>query len=263
MRGKQVTWKILAFLGLFLMHGLRVAANADGRPEGYHLVRDCQEEWLVYSKEYTNYVPYIRALHESEPSVSILLNLVQDRHFQFLLKTERDAFLFIDGALQTNIIPETWMSVSCDSLYRKYGKSEVMLTVFGLRGLDGVRSFMAFPEGSEVGDSLQVLASSLVLLKPRQADIFRDFSVIAWLMILLVGAIVFLSAPQLAYKLTNPAAFFSRDFRTELYHHHRAYSPVIIAATLALALIVAFLLLITESYITSVIPTITSVSEVI
>lgn len=231
------------------------------QPEGYHLVRDCQDEWLVYSSEYKNYVPYIKVMHESEPSVSILINLVQDRHFNFLLKTTKSAFLFVNGSLQASLVPGQWKAVSCDSLYRVYGAGEVMLTVFGLRGTEGLTSLMVFPKTQVAADSVQTITPSVISLKPRSDNAFRDFSVIAWVLILVTGAVVFLILPSIAYKMVSPAVFFSRDFRSELYNHYRAYSPVIVVMVIVLALVTAFLLLAIEIYVVPVLPSALSVSE--
>lgn len=253
--------KNLTFWVLLPALWLPVRAAGQIQPDGYHLVRDCQEEWLVYSSEYKNYVPYVKVMHESEPSVSILINLVRDRHFSFLLKTTRSAFLFVNGALQRSLVPGQWSSVSCDSLYRIYGAGEVMLTVFGLRGTEGLTSLMVFPKTHIAADSIQTITPSVISLKPRSDNAFRDFSVIAWLLILVTGAGIFLSHPSIAYKLVSPVVFLSRDFRSELYNHYRAYSPVIVAAVILLALVTAFLLMAIEIYVVPVLPAVLSVSD--
>ncbi len=253
--------KNLIFWRLLLALLLPVKAAGQIQPDGYHLVRDCQEEWLVYSSEYKNYVPYVKVMHESEPSVSILINLVQDRHFSFLLKTTKSAFLFVNGALQRSLIPGQWSSVSCDSLYRIYGANEVMLTVFGLRGTEGLTSLMVFPKAPIAADSVQAITPSLISLKPRSENAFRDFSVIAWILVLVTAAGVFLALPSVAHKMMSPVVFFSRDFRSELYNHYRAYSPPVVVMVIALALVTAFVLLAVEIYVTPVLPSALSVSE--
>jgi hypothetical protein len=245
---------------LAMLLGGSLSSHALDQPGDYHIVKDCQDDWLVYSKEYGNYVPYIRALHESEASVSILLDLIQDRHFTFLIKLRRERVLFVNGALERNLEPDRWHEFSCDSLYRKYGTGKLILTVYGQRGTEGITSLMGFPKAEATTDSLPAFSRSLISLKPKSANIYRDFSVIAWLLILVISAIVFANVPEIAYKMASPISFFSRDFRAELYHHHRAYSPLIVLGAVVLALISAFLLITIEIYVTPVLPEMLSVS---
>ena len=253
--------KNLLFGLLMIVSGLPSHAAGQMQPEGYQLVRDCQEEWLVYSSEYKNYVPYVKVMHESEPSVSILINLVRDRHFTFLLKTGRSAFLFVNGALQRNLLSGEWNSFSCDSLYRIYGRGEVMLTVFGLRGTEGLSSLMCFPNTHIATDSTQAISPSVISLKPKSDNAFRDFSVIAWILILITGAGIFLTHPSIACKFVSPVVLFSRDFRSELYNHYRAYSPVIVATIILLAQVTAFLLIVVDIYVKPILPGVLSISD--
>lgn len=252
-------FKALLFL-LHLVLPLVSSAVAADPPEGYHNVRNCQNEWLVYSAEYKNYVPYVRALHESEPSVSLLLNLVQDRHFQLLLKTRKEAVLFVDGALRQRLDADVWVRLSCDSLYRETGATDIILTVFGLRGTEGLESYMVVPATTVETDSLPALSRSLISLKPKSANAYRDFSVIAWLFVLVISAVVFLSVPDIAYKVVNPLEFLSTDYRSELYNHHRAYSPVIVFAVVTLSFVAAFLVMSVEIHVTPLLPGVLSVS---
>lgn len=254
----SVFWSYLILLGLGFI--FPVAARAAAIPDHFQVVRDCEDEWLVYSQEYKNYVPYIRSLHESESSVSILIDLVENRHFHFLLKTRSPAVLFVDGALQHNLVANEWLSFSCDSLSQIYGGERIILTLFGLRGMDGLSSYMVFHKNETATDSLQVFSRSLVSLKPKSANVYRDFSIIAWILILAISAVVFAAVPDLAYKMANPVEFFSRDFRSELYNHHRAYSPLIVFAVAVLSLITAFLLLTVEIYVIPFLPGVLSVS---
>ncbi|GAA4440372.1 hypothetical protein GCM10023091_23940 [Ravibacter arvi] len=253
MVGRRVLLACLFFWGLVFGQN-PVLAQGSAVPDGYQLVRNCQDEWLVFNAEYKNYVPYIKSIHETEPSVSLLVDLVQDRHFTFLLKSRKEAFLFVNGALQRQVQPEQWQALSCDSLYRKYRTPRVLLTVFGLRGIEGLSAVMAFPGNAVAADSVQTMKTSLVSLKPRSANVFRDFSIIAWLLILLTAAVVFLSVPTLAYSLMSPLVFLSRDFRAELYNHHRAYSPVIVVSVVILSMITAFLLWLAEYHVRPLLP---------
>lgn len=253
--------KLLLAICSFLLSGPKLMAVTVTVPEGYQLVRDCREDWLVYDEQFGNYVPYLAALHEMEPSVSIVLDLVRERHFTFILKTNREGYLFINGALQKTLAAGDWHYISCDSLYSRYGARELMLTVFGLRGLEGINSAIVSPLNTMASDSLSLLSPSLVSLKLKSSHAFRDFSGIAWLLIVLVSSVVFLLAPAVAYKITGMVSFLSRDFRSDLYHHHRAYDPVIIVMEAVLAFIAAFLLMAVDRYVVPVLPPSLAASE--
>lgn len=251
--------KFLLVIFLSLFNSMQVGAITV--PEGYQLVRDCGEDWLVFDPKYQNYVPYIAALHESEQAVSLALDLVKERHFTLLLKTNHEAYLFIDGALQSIVAPAEWYYISCDSLLSKYGEKELLLTLFGQRGVEGLSAALIAPINTMASDSLSRISPSVISLKIKADDSFTNFAVIAWILMLLIAAVFFLITPSIAYRITSLLTFFSRDFRTELYHHHRAYDPLIVIWVFVLALIVAFFSMAIDRYIEPLLPPAYAITE--
>jgi len=237
-----------------LLSACGVLANSATPGDRYLQVYNYQNDWLVYSPGYDNYVPYTRSIHETETSVSLLVNLIRNRHYTLLLRSQHETFLFIAGALQKNIAPGTELSLSCDSLYRIYQEEELLLTFFGGVGIEGLSALMVFPKNADTTLDTTPLTKSQIRIKPKPAPVFRDFSVIVLLLILGLTATGFQTAPAIMRRISNPIEFFNRDFRSELYHHHRPYSPVIIMGVLILSMLLAFLLMYLEKQDIPVLP---------
>ena len=92
------------------------AANEVGPGQSHYLVYDYENDWLVYSSQYHNYVPYSRSLNETDLSVSLMVDLLKNRRYDLLITSTKENYVFVEGALQTKLAPGTWLVLSIDSL---------------------------------------------------------------------------------------------------------------------------------------------------
>ncbi len=243
--------RILLLSALLLRGLLSYGVDLSGPEDQYYVVHDYHNDWLVYSEDYDNYVPYTRSLHETKTSVSLLLHLLQSRHYTLLLHSRTESYLFVGGRLQRKILPNQWLALSCDSLYQQHQEADLLLTLYGTQGIDGLTAYMAFPKK----EADQQAPASLVSIRPRPAATFQDFSILVSLLITALAAAGFSIAPAISGKLANPLEFFNRDYRSELYYHHRPYSPVIILGELLLSLLIALFLITLDHMGITLLPT--------
>lgn len=224
-----------------------LSASADlvaGIDGPYSVVHDFKNDWLVYSDNYGNYIPYTQSLHENTASVSLLTDLVKNRHYDLLIKVSKDTYLFIDGTLQQKMPTDQWTVISMDSLFRKIRKNEVILTLYGgAGGIAGKSVVLAYLKKQE-SSTAESAPSSIIRLKPKQLSQIPNFTVLILFFIVLVNALSFNLSPADYRRNINPLSLLENVVKSSTLNKPFEYTNFLLAVQYCLvsAFLVLFLI---------------------
>ncbi|HEV7348700.1 DUF4271 domain-containing protein [Telluribacter sp.] len=236
---------VLTAAGLLVPFSVQ-AVNEVGPGKKYFLVYDYQNDWLVYSTRYQNFVPYSRSLHEEALSVSLLVDLLKNRHYTLLVQPQEQNYLFIEGALQKKIEAGQWLELNMDSLFRTYKKEEILLTLYGSSGAESRQVLVAnLKTASPV--AIGNATTSLINIKPKPTNPFRDFSALIMLILLIMNVLAFTSAPLSFRRFINLLDFLERDERNEMNKINKPFSAHVIFFTALLSLVISYLLVVSNN----------------
>jgi hypothetical protein len=228
---------------IFLFTGCNVqGASKALPPEQFFPVYDFQNDWLVYSSQYKNYVPFSKGINEGTKSVSLYIDLLKNRRYFLLVKAENESYLFLEGSLQKKILKDQWLELSIDSLFRIYKKEELLLSVYGNAGTDDKDVLICHKKPQDANGAIEKTASTLINIKPINFSQFGNFSVLAMLIILILNVWIF-NANSLAFsRLINPLEFFNNDPREQLSKLNKPYSNTVIFLVIIVSMLMAFIL---------------------
>ncbi len=219
-------------------------AESEVGPDGrYHLVRDLKHDWLTYSQKYQNYVPFSREVNETEMSASLLIDLVQNRRYVLLISSTRQNYLFIEGALQSKLTPEAWLTLDIDSLRRVYRKSELLITLYGSPGIEDKTVLIGHAKRVNNTNTETKQNLPIINIKPLRTTPFEDFSIVVLLFLLILSLFTYTSSPSVFRRFVRPNDFFDRSPRNDFYNFTRPYTPFTVMIALFVATGMAYLVL--------------------
>ncbi len=221
------------------------AASEVGPEEAYYLVADLKNDWLTYSNQYNNYVPFSRGVNEADLSASLLLDTRQFRRYTLLLSTARENYLFVEGALQTKLAPEAWLTLDVDSLRRIYRKDHILLTFYGSPGIENKTALIghARRQPTTTSAASPTARAPLINIKPLGTSPFLDFSVLLMLFLLVLTLFTYSASPTLFRRLVSPTDFVDMSERNDFYRFNKPYDSTIILIALAVSLSMAYVIL--------------------
>jgi len=217
----------------------------DGR---YYLVRDLKHDWLTFSEKYQNYVPYSRGVNETDVSVSLLVDLLQNRRYVLLVSATRQNYLFIEGALQRKLAPDVWLSLDIDSLRRVYRKNEILLTLYGSPGIEDKKILIGHSRQVQNASVERKQNLSIINIKPLRTTPFEDFSVVLLLFLLILILLTYTNSPSVFRRFVRPKDFFDRSNRNDFYNFTKPYTPFMVMIALFVCTGVAYLILFLRDY---------------
>jgi len=233
-----------AFLTILFLGGTDVrSAVKEMPPSQYFPIYDYQNDWLVYSSHYKNYVPYSQEINEDTRFVSLYIDLVKNRKYALLLKTESESYLFLEGALQNKITVNQWQKINIDSLYKIYRKDELLLTIYGSPGITDKNLLLCNEKKTSEDGIIENTRSSFINIKPISFTPFGNFAAISLLIILILNAWIFNLNPLSFLRLINPFEFFNNDPRDQLSKINKAYSNTIIFFVVIIAMLMSFVVI--------------------
>lgn len=221
------------------------AASEVGPEKAYYLVADLKNDWLTYSNQYKNYVPFSRGVNEAELSVSLLLDTRRYRRYELLLSSARENYLFVEGALQTKLAPDEWLVLDVDSLRQVYRKDQILLTLYGSSGIENKTAMIghARHQPNALNEVPFAARTPIINIKPLAASPFRDFSVLVMLVLLVLTLFTYTVTPTLYRRFVSPADFVDLGERNDFYQFNRPYSPLVVQTALAVSIAMAYILL--------------------
>ena len=212
-------------------------------PDQFFPIYNYQNDWLVYNSQYKNYVPFSQEVDEGSKYVSIYIDLIKNRNYNLLLKTEAEDYLFLEGALQNKIAKNQWVNLSIDSLYKIYKKDELLLTIYGSPGIEEKTVVLCNERKRNDAGIIENTASNLINIKPISFSPFGNFAVLALLLILMINAWVFNANPLAFMRLVNPVELINDDPRDQLAKINKPYSSGTIFFVIIASMLTSFILL--------------------
>jgi hypothetical protein len=220
------------------------AAENIAPPADYFPIYNYENDWLIYSNQYKNYVPYSQGVNENARSVSLNIDLIKNRRYYLMIHTDADGYLFLEGALQKKLNEQQWLILNIDSLFKSYQKKEeLLLTIYGSAGISGKHVVLGnLRKKNNAGMDVRT-SSTLINIKPIPFSSFGNFAVMCLLLILVLNAWVFNTNPLAFYRLINPAEYFNNNPRDLLSKVNKPYSNSIIFFVAIAAMLMSFLLI--------------------
>ena len=239
---------VLVMAGAFVTSAW--AANEVGPGQSHYLVYDYKNDWLVYSSQYRNYVPYSRSLNETDFSVSLLVDILKNRRYDLLISSAKENYVFVEGALQTELVPGTWLVLNIDSLRQLYKKDELLITLYGSAGKEDKTVLIGHEKSSTLSPSTAAKGSplSFINIKPLPTSPFQNFSVLLILFLLVLTLFTYSSAPLLFQRFIAPADFVDRSLRNDMYRFNRPYGRFMIMIALIVSAAMGYLILFVAQY---------------
>lgn len=226
-----------------------LAVNEVGPQRAYFLVHDYQHDWLTYSKQYNNFIPYSRGIHEDELSFSLLIDLLKNSKYELLISTSKENVLFIEGALQKKLVPDQWLVLDLDSLKRVYRKDELLITIYGSPGVEDKSVYIGHARKNiSQQDSDNSRGISLINIKPINTTPFQDFSILVVLLVLIFAAFNYSTSYGSFRRFIRVADFFDRSERNDFYSFNKPYTRVILVSSIIVSLFISYTFLFFTHY---------------
>lgn len=216
-----------------------------GPDNRYYPVHDFRDDFQVYDETVKAYVPYIPEQHADKTALSAYIDLESNRHYQLLILTRQDGYLFINAALKRKLRAGTWQVLSIDSLFRVYRQPELFLTLYGASGLEDRQLFIGYPKSTT--QKTVVLRDDNLSLRPRQISVYDSFLGIGLLFLLATHAFLF-SAHQRAFlRFYSLRDLLSMRAQEDSFLINRPLSSTNILFTINLSFVLAYLILFVQS----------------
>ena len=220
--------------------------NSEIGPENrYYPVHDFRDDFQVYDESVSAYVPYIVEQHTDKTALSAYVDLESNRHYQLLISTRQDGYLFINAALKRKLRAGTWQVLSIDSLYRVYRQPELFLTLYGAPGLDDRQLFIGYPKSAT--QKTVVLRDDTLSLRPRLPPTYTSFLGIGLLFLLATHAFLFTTHHRAFLRFYSLRDLLSLRAQEESFLINRPLSSTNILFTINLSFVVAYLILFVQS----------------
>jgi len=231
----------------FFLGSSALADSKASPPEQFFPIYNYQNDWLVYNSQYKNYVPFSQEVNEGSRYVSVYIDLIKNRRYKLLLRTDSENYLFLEGALQNKIISDQWINLDVDSLYKIYRKDELLLTIYGSPGIEDKNLLLCNERKRNEAGLIENATSNLINIKPISFSPFGNFAVLALLLILILNAWVFNANPLSFIRLINPVELVNNDPRDQLSKINKPYSSGTIFFVIIVSMLTSFILLFLSS----------------
>lgn len=218
-------------------------------PVGFFAVYDFENDWLVYSKKYENYVPFSPNLDENSRSVSLNIDLVKNRKYFLLIQSSTEAYLFIEGTLQLKAEPDVWLQLNLDSLYKVYQKDELLVSLYGNSGINDKKALICNKKDQDLSNIKILGASGLINIKPIFKNPFDNFTVIFSVVFLIVCSIIYNLNHIFYLRILSPADFFLKTDRDQLAKLNKPFNQNVVLFVALLSMLGGYLFLFLKSRI--------------
>ncbi|WP_317167011.1 DUF4271 domain-containing protein [Spirosoma endbachense] len=227
------------------------AVFAQSRTEGigpanqYYPVHDFHDDFQVYDEAAKAYVPYIVEQHADQTALSTYIDLESNRHYNLLISTKQDGYLFINASLKRKLRAGEWSVFSIDSLYRVYRQPEVFLTLYGAPGLNDKRLFIGYPKSAT--QKLVVLRDDNLSVRPRTFSVYDNFFGLGLLFLLASHAFLFSFYHRAFLRFYSLRDLLSLRAQEESFLINRPLSSTNVLFILNLSFVVAYLIVFVQS----------------
>lgn len=223
--------------------------------EGYQIIKNLDEDWLVYDNQYKDYVPYINTRHYNFRSYSQYLQIENYIGYKLFIYSKEAPYLFINGIFQKKLPISQWVDFDLDSLSKKQNSpSKILLTVYSENpGIEDCKILI----GGKITQAKFVGGfgnEGNTALKARKFSNFKNFAILFSLFLL--GSVTFLYNFQygILTKFINLKDLFTVVNRTDSIIVNRPFDLGNILYLIILSFGISLILLIMEYNFISIIP---------
>lgn len=211
----------------------------------YYPVHNFQDDFQVYDEASKAYVPYIAEQHADQTALSAYVDLESNRHYNLLIRTQKDGYLFINAALKKQLVAGQWTVLSIDSLFRVYRQPEIFLTIYGAPGISGKRLFIGYPKSAT--QRPVILRDDNLSVRPRPFSVYDNFLSLGLLFLLATHAFLFSFYHRAFLRFYSLRDFFSLRAQEESFLINRPLSSTNILFVVNLSFVVAYLIVFVQS----------------
>lgn len=220
-------------------------SNGIGPESRYYPVHDFGDDFQVYDEAVDAYVPYIVEQHADKTALSAYVDLESNRHYQLLISTRQDGYLFVNAALKRKLRAGTWQVLSIDSMYRVHRQPELFLTLYSASGLDGRQLFIGYPKSAT--QKTVVLRDDNLSLRPRLITVYGSLLGIGMLFLLATHAFLFSAYHRAFRRFYSLRDLLSLRAQEESFLINRPLSGTNMLFTINLSFVLAYLILFVQS----------------
>ncbi len=239
---------VIACLSPFVLSLFALAqtpTNGVGPASQYYPVHDLSQDFEVYDEAARAYVPYIVEQHADKTALSAYVDMESNRHYQLLISTRQDGYLFVNAALKRKLRAGTWQVLSIDSLFRQYRQPQIFLTLYGAPGFDERQLFIGYPKSAT--QKAVVLRDDSLGLRPRPLSAYVNFLGLGLLFLLATHAFLFSMHQRAFRRFYNLRDLLSLRAQEESFLINRPLSGTNILFTINLSFVLAYLILLVQS----------------
>ncbi len=237
--GKTAFWLGWIISNILLAH-ISLAKNVLV-PQEYAVLRNMNQDWLVYDGSYGGYVPYMKDRHIHLTSVSFWLDSKQQAPYQLLLYAESNTYLYIQKRLAYRFDREGWHIFSVDSLQKIYGESNLFCTWYDANKRLPLPT-VAIVTNNKNTQAKNALASikTANLDRTLRADDHKDWGILAGIIVLICYTGLFNYNPKTFTSFFSGRSSLSTLSRKDPALVQKPFNGINLAYMSALALLLSY-----------------------
>ncbi|SFD69806.1 DUF4271 domain-containing protein [Spirosoma endophyticum] len=232
-------------LFVFSVATAQTRINGIGPENRFYPIHDFRNDFQVYDEGAKAYIPYIVEQHADQTALSAYVDLESNRHYNLLVSTRQDGYLFINAALKRKLRANQWQILSIDSLFRTYRQPEIFLTVYGAPGINDKQLFIGYPKSAT--QKPVILRDDNLSVRPRPRTIYENFLGFGLLFLLATHAFLFAFYRRAFQRFYNFRDLISLRSQDDSFLINRPLSSVNLLFTLNLSFIIAYLIVFVQS----------------
>ena len=238
-----------------LLQGVNNKAFAQKQklPEGYHIIKNLEENWLVYDNHFKDYIPHLPVRHYNYQSFSQYFEIENFQGYDLFIYPTKVSYLFINGTFQKKMDENNWQQFNIQSLSKKYNNPpKILLTIyFNSPGLEDTECLVAMKtRKSLINISNQEQAS----LKSRKFSNFQNFSIIFSLFVLSLITVLYNFQTNIIDKYVNLKDLFTIRKRTDSIIVNRPFDIGNILYMVILSFCISLILLVVHYNFIPILP---------
>lgn len=223
--------------------------------EGYQIIKNLEEDWLVYDNQYKDYVPFINTRHYNFQSYSQYLEIENYIGYKLFIYSKPELYLFINGIFQKKLPVSQWVEFDIDSLSKKQNSpSKILLTVYSENpAIEDCKIVI----GSKTTQATLVTGfdnENKTALKARKFSNFKNFAILFSLFLLASITFLYNFQNTILTKFINLRDLFTVGSRTDSIIINRPFDLGNILYLIILSFSISLILLIMEYNFISIIP---------
>ncbi len=244
--GRFIFYYLFTTIVLLLAANNNSVAAEPKIAEDYQIIKDLNDDWLVFDNQYKDYVPYLKTRHYNYQSLSQYFDIENYKGYKLLIYSGSDSYLFISGVFQKKLPVNRWFSMDIDSLFTSQkSPHNLLLTIYKtVPDIENDKILVAYKTTKK---GLDLLGNeNNAALKARKFSNFKDFAILFSLFLL--GSITFLYNFQnsILTKFINIKDLFTITKRTDSIIINRPFDVGNILYMVILSLSMSLILLIIE-----------------